>query len=357
MIYFDESGNSGTNLLDKEQPIFLLFSHDYTLEQATEILRPLLEVSKAIELHFKNLKKWPKSQKALLECLNHEMINESSIYHYFAHKEFMVVIQIVDQLIETVLYSNGIDIYKGGRNISMANLIYIMGKNVWDRDLFEKMCRDFVAWFRSNDIQKSEVFYDTVAQLAATLSNEEEKMLIRLIAMSRLERSVIQDSWTKYTLDATLSCFIDHCQFWAKKYGKPFDIVFDNSKQIDYWTDMIKFMTDSLPTQEVGYGSRKHKYPLLINNLSLQDSAQSIPIQLADVLGSALNYARTSKLKGNFDPFAEEILSSRLGKCRFNLMWPSTEMTPEELDMEDESGTNPLDFLAANLYNRDRKKD
>jgi len=27
-------------------------------------------------------------------------------------------------------------------------------------------------------------------------------------------------------------------------------------------------------------------------------------------------------------------------------MWPGKEMTPEELNMEDETGVNPLDFIA-----------
>ena|ERR1700761_5198051 len=111
MIYFDEAGNSGGNLLDKDQPCFVLASHDFNSEETDALLAPLKAMSNASELHFMRLKKYPKYQKALIDLFNHELIKEDRIYHYFAHKQFMISIQMVDQLIEPVLYEEGIDIY------------------------------------------------------------------------------------------------------------------------------------------------------------------------------------------------------------------------------------------------------
>ena len=47
MIYFDEAGYSGGNLLDKDQPVYLLLSHNYTEEEAKTMLEPLLALSNA----------------------------------------------------------------------------------------------------------------------------------------------------------------------------------------------------------------------------------------------------------------------------------------------------------------------
>jgi hypothetical protein len=44
MIYFDEAGNSGGNLLDKDQPVFTLVSHNYSEEEAKTILAPILKI-------------------------------------------------------------------------------------------------------------------------------------------------------------------------------------------------------------------------------------------------------------------------------------------------------------------------
>ena len=345
MIYFDESGNTGSNLLDENQPTYLLLSHNYTESEVNEILAPLMEITQANELHFKDLKKYAKYRKAIISCINHPYIQKARVFHYVAHKEYMIVIHIVDQLIEHVLHKNGIDIYKGGRNISTANILYIMGKNVWDRNLFSDMCSTFVNWVRANDKKKGIEFYASVKKLYFSLKHNQDKQLVSLILESLPLVNEITPSFGKYTLDATLSCFNSHCHYWASLYKQHFDIVIDNSKQIEYWEDMIKFLSESLPEKEVGFGSRKHKYPLLIKSLNTQSSASSPQIQLADILGSALNFSYGQIASNRVDDFGSEIDKSSLAKTSRMVMWPGKEMTPEELDMKDENGINPLDFI------------
>lgn len=346
MIYFDEAGNSGDNLLDKNQPVYVLLSHDFTDDEVAGILAPVLKLSKAEELHFKRLKKYEKSRKAIIEVISHPLIRKERVFHYVAHKEFMIVIQMVDKLVEEVFYRNGIDIYKGGLNISTANILYIMGKNVWDKNLFATMCDKFVVWMRSGEKDDGIKFYASVHRLQDTLKHEKDRALFSIIYESIQYANEIISGLTKYTLDATLSCFNAHCHFWAERYKKPFDITLDDSKQIEYWTDMIKFLTDSLPEGEVGFGSRKHKYPLLINSLAMRRSHTSLSLQLADILCSSLNYCYGFISQNKSDDFGlaiDNILVPRLSRT---VMWPGKEMTPEELDMTDEEGVNPLDFIA-----------
>lgn len=52
-IYFDEAGNSGQNLLDKNQPIYVLVSHNFSIEEAEAILKPL--ETNSSEIYFKNI--------------------------------------------------------------------------------------------------------------------------------------------------------------------------------------------------------------------------------------------------------------------------------------------------------------
>lgn len=346
MLYFDESGNSGDNLLDKNQPVYVLLSHDYSEEETFEILAPLLTISKAQELHFKRLKKYEKYRTAILECINHPLIQKERIFHYVADKEFMIVIQIVDKLIEAVFHKRGIDIYKGGLNISTSNILYIMGKNVWDKDLFNDMCGKFVVWMRTKEEQAGIAFYVATHKLYLSLTHDRDKLLISYILDSLPMAKEIMLSIGKYSIDPTLSCFNAHCHFWADSYKNAFDITFDNSKQITYWEDMIRFLTDHLPSEEVGYGSRKHKYPLLINSLVTLSSDSHLGLQLADLFCSSLNYCYTLITNGKTEDFGYAIDNSALIKSSRMVMWPGKEMTPEELDMTDEAGTNPLDFIA-----------
>lgn len=346
MIFFDEAGNSGGNLLDSDQPTYLLLSHNFTVEETNEILQPLRESSNAKELHFARIKKYHRLQNELIKCLNHPLIQPNRICYYVAHKKFMIAIQIVDQLIEPVLYENGIDIYQYGTNLSTANMLHILGTVLWDKVSYELICERFVKFIRKPSSQNCELFYQSVINLRKKVSHK-DGMLLDIIIMSHKHLNTIVPSLDKYSLDATLSCFNSHCQFWAKIYNKPFNIIFDQSKQIDYWRDLINFLKLHLPEAEVGFGSRKYKYPLLIDELKLDDSLNSLQLQLSDIFASSLNFMFANWSRGNEDDFTKEIDNSKLHEFGNELkMWPSTEVTPEELNMTDGSGTNPLDFIS-----------
>lgn len=351
MVYFDEAGNSGGNLLDTDQPSYVLLSHNYTDSETNTLLGPLLQLSNATELHFKNLKKYPKFRKAIITCINHDLIQPERIYFYYAHKHFMISLQMVDRLIEPVMHELGINIYKKGHNIATANLLNILGTSIWEGVLFEDICKHFVTWIRADTDSNCNAFYVAVEKLHYVTKPEYSHILKMLLA-SRHHLNSIRKSLNKYTLDTTLSCFVAHCTFWAQvRKDKPFDITFDNSKQMEYWRDLIDFLTHSLPESKVGFGSRKYKFPLPINSLKTEDSKNILQLQLADVFASSINYLAIQTINGTEDDFSREILSSRLFKSSSgSSMWPGNEMTPEELEMTNPSGIDPLDFLASAAY-------
>lgn len=346
MIYFDEAGNTGGNLLDRNQPTYLLLSHNFTLDETEEILRPLSQTTKAQELHFSKVKKYHNLRMELIKCLNHPLIQADRVCYYVADKQFMIALQMVDQLMEPVLSAGGVDIYQYGANLSTANMLHISGTVIWDKNSYSKMGELFVKFLRTPTKENCISFYESVYKLRSAQSRE-DGMLLDLILMSEKHLDNIVPALTKYTLDPTLSCFNAHCQFWSKIYKKPFEIVFDQSKQIDYWRDLIDFLTLHLPEAEVGFGSRKYKYPLLIKSLQLDDSKNNKQLQLADLFASSLNYMFGSWTKQIEDKFSTEIEGSLLHKNGHELrMWPTTDVTPEALDMTDGSGINPLDFIA-----------
>lgn len=55
-IYFDESGNTGRQLADLDQPLFILGSCDFSAEECEQLLRPLRS-RQAPEIHFKKLRR------------------------------------------------------------------------------------------------------------------------------------------------------------------------------------------------------------------------------------------------------------------------------------------------------------
>ena len=122
-IYFDEAGNSGQNLLDVNQPIYVLVSHNFSIEEAEAILSPLKTNSS--EIHFKNLKKYPKYQKPIEEILNNPLINYDRIKIAYYNKKYALCAHLVDQLVETTFYNLGLEYYEGGLNILYAQSLFL----------------------------------------------------------------------------------------------------------------------------------------------------------------------------------------------------------------------------------------
>ncbi|TOH24513.1 DUF3800 domain-containing protein, partial [Vibrio parahaemolyticus] len=98
-IYLDESGNTGSNILDDNQPVFTLASCKFDEKQATKLLETLQSKSPK-EAHFKVLKRRKAGQDGVVRLLKHSLVNESNISVEIFHKRYMVITKIVDLLIE-----------------------------------------------------------------------------------------------------------------------------------------------------------------------------------------------------------------------------------------------------------------
>lgn len=94
-IFFDESHNTGANLLDPDQPIFTLASVDYNSDECTELLR-LVPSDQASEVKFSNIQKSESGRKKLLNFLASPIHSEHRVKTIIVHKRFNVVTQLVD---------------------------------------------------------------------------------------------------------------------------------------------------------------------------------------------------------------------------------------------------------------------
>ncbi|WP_252499170.1 DUF3800 domain-containing protein, partial [Escherichia coli] len=73
-IYFDESGNTGSNLLDPNQPVFSLASCSFSDNDARNLIG-LLNSRSPLEAHFKNLKRRKNGQDAIIRFMSSKLIN------------------------------------------------------------------------------------------------------------------------------------------------------------------------------------------------------------------------------------------------------------------------------------------
>ena len=121
-VFFDESGNTGQNLIDEADPIFVLASCSFQVDEEEEVLSHFQQF-KGPELKFSRLRKTAAGQKAVLAFLAAAQVTSNTAAAFVIHKPFMVVTKFCDLVLEPSFRKAGVDFYKRGTNIATANLL------------------------------------------------------------------------------------------------------------------------------------------------------------------------------------------------------------------------------------------
>lgn len=343
-IYFDESGNTGQDMLNKEQKVFVLASVNYN-SQELDTIKNIFNAEE--EVHFKKLKDSSIGRKKIISFLNHKLINEEHIKFSVTHKEFNVCGQITDILIETEMFARGFDLYIGGKNIAYTNWIFYFGNFFWNKTLYILLLEQFVKMIRTKTDESIEEFFDVANQLFKSVK---EKGVVEPIVESRKHISEIMDSIDKYSIDVTFSTFLVLCDKWYKETKKRIHVCMDTSKQIEHYKDYLDH-TQNIAKQspqiiEIGYDSRKITFPPQIDSIELVDSRNEFGVQCADIIASAIAFMYNNET-GKFAPFAKQIQESKLLQLsNAHVIWPTDDVSPKALAMEKGQGINPVNFMA-----------
>ena len=124
-VYCDESGNTGSALLDPEQPIFSLASTCIETALARDLC-PLARQGQK-EAKYAKLKGSPRGQSQLIEFFSSAAINQTNCKFTLADKKFYLVSHMVDKLIEPPLHEAAIDLYAADAHVRLANIWYFGG--------------------------------------------------------------------------------------------------------------------------------------------------------------------------------------------------------------------------------------
>src|SRR6266516_1286949 len=125
LVAFDEAGNTGQNLLDPEQPVFVAAAVRVPHEAAAEIVQRITR-GHVGEGKFSKLRRSHRGRMTILDALKHPSLVPENVRLSAYHKRFMVTTKIVDMLVEPLYYRSGIDFYKGGQNLAFANMMHAL---------------------------------------------------------------------------------------------------------------------------------------------------------------------------------------------------------------------------------------
>ncbi|WP_455050267.1 DUF3800 domain-containing protein [Hoylesella nanceiensis] len=348
MIYFDESGYTGPDLVNVEQPYFTLASIRLQSDEIIDIKNAVEDEKWGKELHFKKMYVSRKGRQVLERIFSHPLLDSNHVLLAYAEKRYCIYAYIVDILVESYYYHCNINLYEGARNLLLANGLYSFAKLHPAKDLIAEFEGNFVSMVREPSKSSIVDFYRVVGKLMEHEDTEEGFSL--LLSEIRPTIMYINEvlSKNKFYIDLTIPLFSGLVQEWYKKTGAKEDILFDSSKPFDAGKSFLERLRDmKVDEAEVGYGKGKHTYPFPIGNIQTADSKNEFGIQLADVFASALNFIITPR-SDNFIKYQEELKKLPIfGSVQINLA-PST-LTFIKERIKETAEIDPLDFICKHM--------
>ena len=148
VIYCDESGFTGYNLLDPNQPVFAIASANLDDKRAEEILRESFPNYREFEFKFSNI--WRTKHKLGLFKFADNLNNLRDLsFVYVIDKRFAVLSKIVDFLIEPHITDAGYDFYEDGFCWKYCNYIYFEMTQFSPPELLDSQLNQYQAFSRN----------------------------------------------------------------------------------------------------------------------------------------------------------------------------------------------------------------
>lgn len=346
-VAFDESGNTGADLLNPHQPVFSLASVCVSRELADELL-DRIKTHQTKEVKFSRLRRTQSGRRRIMEFLSSPELTNSNALTTFFHKRYMIVTKFVDLLIETIAYEYGVDLYKNGANIATANLHFYCMPAFCGESRTITFLKRFVDMLRTQSPDSIDKFYKTAWILYENSNNHEYAESLAPILISEEYIEFILQNNNRNSLDPAISAFIQHCSFWGEQFGSHFDLVHDESKPIFQEKKMLEdLMSRGEDEKVVGYDRRSFVFPLRARGVKFGRSHEDPRLQAADLLASACAFW----MDGFISPpkqhgFWEKLKACDIARFGQDGVWPTPEVTPEELDTEHRGGINAVDAMA-----------
>ena len=347
-VAFDESGNSGANLLDSEQPVFVLASVHVSDDEAANLIDP-----KSDEIKFSKLRRSAIGRRKILEILDSKSLNDEQILVSGFHKPFMIITKMVDLLIEPMLYDSGIDLCERGANIAMANMLFFTMPVFIGREAFKAIQAAFVEMIRSPSPATAERFFALAEEARSNLKHSKFAQELDMLLATQSVAEEYLNKWDGSDLDPAIPAFVEHGSIWTSRLKTEFAIVHDSSKPIQQQQLVLEaVMSTSEKSVIIGYDRRKIVFPIKAAGIEFHDSSLYPQLQIADIVASSATYCLRASLCQQTDSFARDLLHTSVLSGTFRTVWPEAKVTPDELGTTKVGGIDASNYIGKYISKR-----
>ncbi|HKY21331.1 MAG TPA: DUF3800 domain-containing protein [Vicinamibacterales bacterium] len=325
-LYFDESGNTGTDLLNKDQPVFALASTSLDRAVCEELLGPLL-VQGQTEAKYSKLKGTRTGQKALTAFVNSPLLTQEACIFMQADKEYYLLTHLVDKVIEPIMHDTNFDLYAGDAHVGLTNLFYFTGAHAFPKGHWPRLLKAFLQALRQLSPESISAFREAVEQAVPDVPAEFVMLRDMLVwGAARAERSLKPFRGTA-AFDPAVDVFIAVVNLWMRRHIGPLQVIHDRSKPLRHSESLLRAMMTDVPPRVIGYGKRKAELPLRVSDFKFDDSRTLPQLQVADLIaGLSVDCLLAWSGRRPCIEFHEAIRHSPIGQWTVQGMLPDPEM-------------------------------
>ena len=351
-IFSDESGYTGPNLTNRDQPYFVLATISFEEHEAKTIRDRFFSSVRTQELKHSSLVRNSKQHHMVLQYLKYLQSCQHRFKLYVVDKEFAAVTKVVDYLVESAAHQMGLDIYSNGYALRMANVLYHSLVAYETSAYRSALLSRFEGMMRHGSRIRYDDFFDYLEWPVAS------HKLNSVLDMVRATRNVlVPDEVLSIGPDALDVCFtaaLNLMAEWRKETDQDFTLIHDVSSPMVKETKLWEALTDkSVSPTTIGYGSKTMRFPIGIAKTRFEDSRSWVGLQLADVLAGSVARSLTALKQRETDSYVRLISATALN-LQASTILPQTSEDWAEIPADYEPPADALQFMGE-FYTKTRQ--
>lgn len=351
-LFLDECGYTGQDLLNKQQPIFTLASLHLEETECKKLLNYYFSEIKAREIKHSSIVGRIGQEKKVLEFLNYITEHQELAKFSLIHKRFAIVCKMVDVIMEEAMFKSGLDLYDKGGNIALSHLFFYCIPALEGEEFFYTLLQKFQILLRVKDKESGKDFFEFVFNHRCQNGEEIISMLRYALFQLGIDEIISNDM----NLDVAFPSALNLMAMWRKSTSEKLTLIHDSSSNMSRVKDLWDIIVDpKVPDALVGYDRRTWEFPIAIEGTRFEKSEDWAGLQLCDVLAGSLNYyARwLCDNKDISDLYGKQLDQYYHKINNISPLWPSPDVTPEEMETNTENKDDFLQFVGKILAAKD----
>lgn len=326
-LYVDESGHTGENLADPDQPLFAVATTDIEPDLAEEILRTAFPRYQAREFKFTRIWRRPNTRNRIPELYRLMDEHTDRFFFFVCDKQYAFISKMVDTLFEPIVRARGYDFYAERFNWRYANMFYYTLNGFAEPNLLVALGQVWDRFARSPDEESLQVLQQRLTLMANSAPEELQDFLGGLADGAEHFHTFHTFDGVAGVNDLHVTSLVECLHHWRQKSDDSFRVIHDESSHFfsrsETW-DRISAL--DVPDTEIQYTEeRTISFPLRVEETEVAPSNQSYSLQLADLIaGFATRFFRQDQEA--LDPaLRRAILDIAADHQNFGVLTPGTE--------------------------------